>query len=327
MIDELISIVIPTHNRSEILANVSVPSVINQIYKNWELIIVDDGSTDNTREVCVKVMENDSKIKYYYKENGGQGSARNFGIRMAKGDFVLLLDSDDALLPEMINIMLLTLIYQKGDMIKCRKWDFNYGKGIFNVSGDNPSCHIYRKELFEKMGFYGEDRNLIGIEDADLTLTWNKYSAENGSMIKEIMIDMPLVVYLSHVDQATSNANLPKKKQMIESILNKYHEDLFADKREMFVKYRELGNIKILLGDSSGRKDILKSLSVKFNIESVILLAISYLGKNFYRYQIGVIKKIRERVFWKIAIKSEIKKFPLSYKNAMSITKNYKDWR
>lgn len=88
------SIITPTYNRGKFL-HTCVNSVLNQEYSNWELIIVDDGSTDNTEEIIKSF--NDNRIKYYHKENEERSVARNFGIKKANGDYLLFLDSDDFL--------------------------------------------------------------------------------------------------------------------------------------------------------------------------------------------------------------------------------------
>lgn len=87
----MISIIIPTFNSSNYISQ-AIKSVLNQSYKNYEIIVVDDGSTDNTYEELKKYKD---KIKYYYKENGGVASARNYGIIRSKGDYVCFLDADD----------------------------------------------------------------------------------------------------------------------------------------------------------------------------------------------------------------------------------------
>lgn len=89
------SIITPTYNRGKFIHS-CIRSVLNQDYINWELIIVDDGSTDNTQEE-IKIYQ-DERIKYYFKENEERSVARNFGIKKSTGDYILFLDSDDYLL-------------------------------------------------------------------------------------------------------------------------------------------------------------------------------------------------------------------------------------
>lgn len=93
----MISVIIPTYNREDLLPT-AVESVINQTFKDWELIIVDDGSTDGTEELVKKYLT-DIRISYVKKENGGGAQTRNFGVSLAKRDFIVFLDSDDEAYP------------------------------------------------------------------------------------------------------------------------------------------------------------------------------------------------------------------------------------
>lgn len=90
----LISVIMPAYNVSLYIAD-SIQSVVEQTYSNWELLIINDGSTDNTAEVVKKFS--DPRIRYFEKENGGVSSARNVGLDEMKGDFFCFLDADDQL--------------------------------------------------------------------------------------------------------------------------------------------------------------------------------------------------------------------------------------
>ncbi len=90
----LYSIIMPAFNAEKNLEK-SINSVIRQSYENWELIVVDDGSTDNTLKEVIKYAEKDDRIKVFTQKNAGPGAARNFGISKCKGDYVAFIDSDD----------------------------------------------------------------------------------------------------------------------------------------------------------------------------------------------------------------------------------------
>ena len=91
----LFSIIIPVYNRESIIKS-TIESVIYQSYNNWELIIIDDGSTDNTKTSVLEYSRNDERIKYVYQNNAERSVARNNGIKYASGDWICFLDSDDA---------------------------------------------------------------------------------------------------------------------------------------------------------------------------------------------------------------------------------------
>lgn len=89
----LVSVVVPTYNRASLLKQ-AIDSVLEQTYTTWELLIIDDGSTDDTREIIAK-YESDARIKYFVQRNRGQAAARNVGIDKARGEFIAFLDSDN----------------------------------------------------------------------------------------------------------------------------------------------------------------------------------------------------------------------------------------
>ena len=88
------SIILPTFNRAHMIHE-AITSVFNQTYKNWELIIVDDGSNDSTKKIIKKYTEKDKRVRYLYQKNKERSAARNYGVREAKGNWICFLDSDD----------------------------------------------------------------------------------------------------------------------------------------------------------------------------------------------------------------------------------------
>lgn len=92
MSDQLVSVIIPTYNRARFLVQ-AVDSVLRQTYRNFEIIVVDDGSTDNTKEVVSQYAS--EPLKYVFQKNNGPSAARNTGIKLARGEYIAFLDSDD----------------------------------------------------------------------------------------------------------------------------------------------------------------------------------------------------------------------------------------
>ena len=87
MMKERISVIVPVYNVEQYLEK-CVNSIINQTYKNLEIILVDDGATDSSGELCDKLAAIDNRIKVYHKENGGLSDARNYGVERATGDYI-----------------------------------------------------------------------------------------------------------------------------------------------------------------------------------------------------------------------------------------------
>lgn len=102
-----VSVIIPTYNRAKYVTQ-AIDSVLAQTYKDYEIIVVDDGSTDNTQEVLYAYIDS-LKINYIYQDNAGVSAARNAGISVAKGDWVAFLDSDDQWLPDKLSTQMAAL--------------------------------------------------------------------------------------------------------------------------------------------------------------------------------------------------------------------------
>lgn len=115
----LVSVVLPVYNVSSFLSE-SIESVINQTYPNLEIILVDDGSTDGSSEVCDAYAAKDYRIRVIHQENKGLSGARNAGLEVMTGEVVAFLDSDDAFYPEMLQRMVETMIETDSDVVTCQ---------------------------------------------------------------------------------------------------------------------------------------------------------------------------------------------------------------
>src|SRR4051794_29018143 len=101
----MISIIVPVYNTQRYLSR-CIDSILKQSYKDLEIILIDDGSTDNSLSVCQEYASRDKRIKVLQKGNGGQGTARNMGLDICKGEYIGFVDSDDYIMPEMYELML-----------------------------------------------------------------------------------------------------------------------------------------------------------------------------------------------------------------------------
>ena len=169
MCKDLVSVIVPAYN-SENTIKRAIDSIRRQTYPFWELIIVDDGSTDNTTSIVQKYIKIDSKIKLIINNHSGAAKARNTGLDVAKGTYISFLDSDDwldtnffatglkKLNEEKADVAIYDLVRVGGDEIYRQK----VGTGIFNSY--TGSCNkLYKKELWEDIRF---PENLV-IEDME----------------------------------------------------------------------------------------------------------------------------------------------------------------
>lgn len=116
--NDLISVIVPIYKVENYICK-CIESIINQTYSNIEIILVDDGSPDNCPAICDSYCKKDKRIKVIHKENGGLSDARNAGLDFAKGKYILFIDSDDYIKPEMIELMYKTIISDNSDMVIC----------------------------------------------------------------------------------------------------------------------------------------------------------------------------------------------------------------
>ena len=131
----LISVIVPIYNVEKYLDR-CVDSIINQTYKSLEIILVDDGSPDNCPQMCDDYAKKDSKIKVVHKENGGLSDARNVGMKVATGEYVSFIDSDDYISLDFYETLLQTMIDNDSDIVECSVVKFYENEKFDEYSDD-----------------------------------------------------------------------------------------------------------------------------------------------------------------------------------------------
>ena len=137
LVEGLVSTIIPVHNRPVLLRE-AVASVLAQTYRPIEIIIVDDGSTDETGREAEALAEAHSEVRAIHRENGGPGAARETGRLAARGEFIQYLDSDDLLLPTKFEL-------QVAGLRQCGDCAVSYGKTRFYAYGDRPTDVAWKR--------------------------------------------------------------------------------------------------------------------------------------------------------------------------------------
>ena len=137
LVEGLVSTIIPVHNRPLLLRE-AVASVLAQTYRPVEIIIVDDGSTDETGREAEALAEAHSEVRAIHRENGGPGAARETGRLAARGEFIQYLDSDDLLLPTKFEL-------QVAGLRQCGDCAVSYGKTRFYAYGDRPTDVAWKR--------------------------------------------------------------------------------------------------------------------------------------------------------------------------------------
>ena len=221
-----ISIILPTYNRADFLIQ-AIESALCQTYKHFELIIVDDGSTDNTYEITKSFS--DARIRYFYINHSGTSAARNAGIKESTGEFLTFLDSDDRFLPNKIQMQLQEFSNNKSlglvasgwrevtiqghILIEARPWlnvpNLNFESWLFGCPA-GTGVMMVKREWIDLIG--GFDTNLIAHEDWDLGLRLS-YSGCEMTWCKEILTTATIFTDNIHLDPAKS---IPSQKLILE---------------------------------------------------------------------------------------------------------------
>lgn len=217
--NSLVSIIMPSFN-AEFCIEDAIISVINQTYENWELIIVNDGSTDQTENVVKKWLLQDQRIQYFYQENGKQGKARNLGISKSRGQYLAFLDADDIWLNEKLSIQVNEIQTKNVDLVFSDSYIFNDNdiqdtsqkmNIPTNILFDENSVKVFLKgnripiltvlvdkSKVENVGGFAETIDIQNVEDYHL---WLKLLM---SGCKFYALDYVLAKYRVHKNAATS---------------------------------------------------------------------------------------------------------------------------
>lgn len=244
----MFSIICPAYNSEEFLES-SVNSIIKQTYSNWELIIVDDGSTDRTSNICDKLASSDKRIKVIHQDNQGQSKARLNGVYSASGDYILFLDSDDQYEPNALEIIskhldnkdLKTLVYNASIIQKNK--DISLAYKFDTVKSDIPVVDFFLKRRISYFWSICFKRELFNLSSEvldkfcslsyseDLYLIYN--IVKNLTSSDYIIIDEQLYKYVYNDCSLTKNQNAKKALDRFYAF-NSVYESIYLENRKVF---------------------------------------------------------------------------------------------
>lgn len=287
----IVSVIIPTYNRASFITK-AIDSVLEQTFNDFEIIVIDDGSTDQTKE---KLKPYQNKIIYRYQENQGIAKARNQGLEIAQGDYIAFLDSDDFWKPEkiqkqieffdkhpayglvatqcLVNIVdenLETLKYVQGEEVH---YELTYEKIFQRPFIKTPSVLI-KKQCFQEIGTFNEDLRVL--EDVDLWLRLaQKY--------KIGFINEPLTIY-TRGHEKDRRDGLEVRINRLKISERNYDPDLISKKiyqKKLSSLHAHIGKHYIQRGNiPEGKKELLQALSIDWTNLRAIKNYIIALGKK-----------------------------------------------
>ena len=254
----LVSIIVPCYKQAHFL-NESLQSVLDQTYVDWECIIVNDGSPDNTESIAQQWCEKDNRFTYLYKENGGLPSARNEGVKSSKGEFIVALDSDDILHSDFLTQLVPELKSNDNlGIVSCYRYFFSKNKSNiikeYKASGSTyrdlmfenklmPSS-LYRKKCWEEVGGYDESM-IKGFEDWEFWINITKRGWE-FKFVEEFLFyyrkakKSMLVDTLKNHSEANMEYIFKKHKELYITNFNNTAEVLFY-----YIKTHRVGKMEI----------------------------------------------------------------------------------
>jgi len=311
----LVSIIIPAYN-AERYIDEAVTSALRQEYPNKEIIVIDDGSEDETPRRILAYREKGS-VRYIRQENKGLSAARNLGIRTAQGKYIALLDSDDAFLPDKINFQVEALENNPGyNVCYCdllhfkdampRKFYHHTYHSLYRSANPlrelirkqfiNPLSIIAKKEVFEKYGYF--DETLRRSEDWDLWLRWSRAG------VQFYYVDEVLAHYRVRDDENNTSVNnepLMKEENLI--LFAKFFNGLTAEEKKELQEKTAFCNLEkraaaayLLVRD---KKNALVHLNraAEYQKDGVapLKLAVALLPASLLQYVARLIRKIKRR--------------------------------
>lgn len=280
----LISVVLPTYNRASLLPR-AIKSVLSQTYKNFELIIIDDNSSDNTKEI-VKCFK-DKRIKYIrHKENKGGAAARNAGIKLAKGKYIAFQDSDDKWLLRKLEkqIQVIRNLPLEYAVVYSGSWYVEKGKrkyvpsSVINKKEGNIHRSLLRENFITIQAMVRKDRLIkVGMFDERLPCyqDWDLWLRLSQNYLFKFIKEPLSIIYCSSNSISKNNDSLLKA---LIYLTEKHHEDFKREKDLLSEYYFTIGNMFFVKKDFENGKRYfikaknLKTLDIRFLISAPIII-------------------------------------------------------
>ena len=234
----LVSIIVPCYNQAQYLAE-TLDSVLAQTYSNWECIIVNDGSPDNTEEIAKAYCVKDKKFIYISQDNAGVSMARNNGISISHGEYILPLDGDDLIAPTYLEKAISIFIKNPNTkLVYCEARKFGASMGILELNEYHYDQFIYYNCLFSSCLFRKADFLMTngynpnmkeGCEDWDFYLSLLHKD--------DLVYQIPEVLFYYRIHKKSRNTGACNRMDIILRKIALNHPDIYKDKTEELLFY------------------------------------------------------------------------------------------
>lgn len=284
--NDLLSIVIPVYNVEKYLEK-AVNSVIKQTYKNLEIILVDDGSKDSSGILCDKLAKLDTRIKVIHQENAGLSAARNAGIKMATGNYIGFVDSDDVIAENMYEILYEALIKNDAKIAMCDYIPFSSAEP--NYGGNYETVVFDTNEALKELMIDKRVRNFAWNKLYDINLFTNiefpkgKKYEDVGTTFKLFLeadklvyVDAKLYGYFIRTDSITGNYNINSALNLMELMEYRY-KYLIKEKLELknYIDMNRVNTVTRYFVDiaKSGKLSVLKDITFRNKLNEELKIA------------------------------------------------------
>lgn len=312
--EDMVSVIVPVYNVEKYIRR-CVHSIVNQTYSNIEILLIDDGSTDNSYNICKDYEKNDLRIRAFHKENEGLGLTRNYGLKRAKGKFVVFVDSDDYIVSNAIEILCLKQKETDADIVIASYFYKGISQDIYlpervymgeeirdilmvHAMGNLPGISdglsstvcgkIYKKSLISENGFaFPSEKEMIW---EDLVFNTNVYPACEKIYVSHF----PIYQYCFN-EESLTHTYKPNKLEMVMN-LYKYMVDSIkkmelgeeAQKRldTNFIGHiRTCIKLEVFYAQINGRKIVLNNIRKICGRSDVQKLIRNYPEQDFNKIQ------------------------------------------
>ena len=223
-----VSIIVPVYNTEKYLKK-CLDSLLNQTLEDIEIIIVNDGSTDNSQEVIDEYAKKDTRVKSYVKQNGGQGSARNLGLEKATGEYIGYIDSDDFIDIHMYEDMYNKAVTDNSDIV-------NVGYYIYSETGNVIKEQVFKRSvttnisdtpevLFDNTAVTNKLFKASLLKNNNIQFRVKKWYEDFDFVIKAIcfasnisVIEKPYYYYLQRTGSTMNNSNISRNLEILEAM-------------------------------------------------------------------------------------------------------------
>lgn len=235
----MISIIMPVYKAEKYLER-SITSVLNQTYSDFELLIIDDGSPDNSGAICDEWAKKDNRIKVFHKANGGTSDARNYGVEKAQGDYITFIDNDDYVLPNWLNDMYSIAKTTDADIVKGGVYLvpdtdvsvninelFNsvYPESIVKFTNKSISSHNFSQSLIHELGFRCVWNQIVKSE------IFKKSKFPVGHLSEDYNVFFDILNYAKkiYLTESIGYCWVQRKNSQYTSMSNNYMADIISD--------------------------------------------------------------------------------------------------